>query len=139
MAKWTEETLCAYVAAFIDTDGSIGIHKNGKKANTYRIRVTLYNNNRPALEFIQMQFGGTIHTRKPCPNRFAKKPQHCLVWQAKKGCLVLQKVIGYMVIKHEQARLALQMNEKIQKQKNYRSLDRSWQREYYKKLKILNA
>ena len=139
MAGWTENTLSAYVARFIDTDGSIGIHKNGTKAKTYRIRVSLYNNNRAALEFIQFQFGGTIHSRKPCPQRFAKRTQYCLLWQAKNGSDVLRKVMPYLVIKIEQAKLALEMYDNNQKNKFNGHLNRFWQREYYQKVKLLNA
>jgi hypothetical protein len=139
MAGWTEATLSAYVAGFIDTDGSIGIHRNGTKARTYRIRVSLYNNNRPALEFIQLQFGGTIHSRKPCEGRFAKKIQHCLVWQAKRASAVLKKAMPFLIVKAEQARLALEMYEKNQQNKFDGHSDRSWQEEFYRKAKLLNA
>ena len=135
---WTQEALNAYLAGWIESDGSIGISKNGIRAKTFRIRVSIYNNNESVLSFIQDNFGGTIHKRD-CQGRLAKRPQYTLVWQAKTGVELLNNILPYLIGKRRQAELAIEMYEENKKYGFNGHANREWQISYYEQMKELNS
>lgn len=139
MAGWAEEALCAYLAGWIESDGSVGITTNGVKAKTYRLRVSLYNNNVTPLLFIQEHFGGTIHHRDRCDQRFALQRSYTLVWQAKRGAALLRRIAPYLIGKRAQAELAIAMDDENQRVGYNSHADRSYQRYYYEQAKALNS
>ena len=138
MAGWTDETIAAYVAAFVDCDGSIGIYKNGAKAKTYRLRIGLYNNQMAPLRFLQKHCGGTIHTRPAGHGRLGKHPHHTLVWQARKSAEILRRILPYMIGKHAQGELALRFREHQESEGYNNHLDKAWQLGFYEQMKRLN-
>lgn len=136
---WTPELLAAYLAGHIDSDGSIGIHTNGTKAKTFRLRVSLYNNCGETLTFLQDAFGGSLHARPIEQHRLAKHVQYTLVWQAKSGYGVLRLVLPYLRTKREQASVALEFYERNLLDGFDGHADRSWQLPYYERMRALNA
>lgn len=142
MAEWTDETIAAYVAAFVDADGSIGLSKNRKRTDlvqTYVLRVSLYNNNPDPLQFVQGHFGGSLHSREPGGNRFAKCTQYTLVWQARKGAALLERILPYLIAKKEQGEIALAFRKRHKQDGFNCHTDKSWMEAFAIQLRQLKA
>jgi len=91
-----------YLAGFIDGEGHIGIYKTKK---WHWVRVGLTNTNLNAMSIIQSNFGGSlkIHERK-MKNR---KITYSLAWNGFEAQELLKKIIDSLIIKREQACIAL--------------------------------
>jgi len=103
------KTSVSALAMAIDAEGGIGIVKReSNRRESYTLRVSVYNTKRIFLETIQKEFGGNILTRD------RKNPLHAisysLVWSHKKAADVLRAISAFLVIKKEQARIALEFS-----------------------------
>ena len=95
---------CAYLAGFIDGEGTIIIRRNRR---SYTISVSVVNTYEPVLNWIVDTFGST----KCRVKRYQRPDRHVpiYVWNA---CAfhayhILELTSPYLRVKHEQARLAL--------------------------------
>jgi hypothetical protein len=95
----------AYLAGFIDGEGSITAGGNGPKS--VLMRLTLYNNNRKIISWIKQRFGGAEYVRLP-KNKKKHAINYMLVWRGKKLIKLLDSVYPFLIGKKKQAKLALE-------------------------------
>lgn len=83
----------AYIAGFLDADGSVALHKTGKD-NFRQPVVEFFNNDYVILESLTITYGGKVHTRK------ARKDTHAdsyeLRLSGEKALDVIADVLPYM-------------------------------------------
>lgn len=118
-----EQVDCAYIAAFLDTDGWISaVPRNG--GTTHGVVVGLVNRHLPVLEWVKSLFGGNLRARK-----INRKSPHAKRWSqtydltfGTEDCLkMLPLVLPHLKIKAEQCRLAIEMlNTTQDRKKEYR-------------------
>ena len=101
----TENEFFAYLAGFIDADGSIGI-VTVAKSKTYVVQVCASNCNRIPIDMLQERFGGKVRIR----DWKNKKWKINYEWKltSLKAISVIEKILPYLRIKHEQAQLAIE-------------------------------
>ena len=98
----------SYIAGFIDVEGSIVISnlhgKNEGKAGA--MKVVASNTNKPVLEFICLQYGGSVHSSGH-KNKKQNKP--CFQWiiSSQKALSFLIDIEPYLKIKKLQAQTAI--------------------------------
>ena len=121
--KKNRSVIFAYFAGCIDSDGSIVISKNKKGEKTYkRVMITLCSNNSVYLGKIQSLVGyGKIYPdykngslRKIAKQFNFSKPLYRLCITHKKNLIpILHKIYPYLILKKENALLALEQLAKI--------------------------
>ena len=59
----TSDEVNAYIAGFIDGEGSLFVHKHPDRIGKgrYQARIAIYQSNIEVLEFIQAMFGGNFY------------------------------------------------------------------------------
>lgn len=110
-----KELELAYIAGFLDGEGTIGISKNTPqnpkdphKTPRYELQVAVVNTCLDPLLLCQKRFGGGIYTRKHLPRH--KLTYHWTVAQ-KASVTLIKAVLPYLIIKKRQAELALKFME----------------------------
>jgi hypothetical protein len=92
----------AYIAGFTDGEGSVKLEKKYSSSPYRRPVVSISNNERSILEWIQSHFGGVICEKKPA------KPEHNtnyeIAWEHNAALYVLEKIIPYMKHPKKKAR-----------------------------------
>jgi hypothetical protein len=101
----TENEFFAYLAGFIDADGSIGI-VTVAKSKTYVVQICACNCNRTPIDMLQQRFGGKVRTR----DWKNKKWKINYEWKltSLKAISVIEKILPYLKIKNEQAQIAIE-------------------------------
>jgi len=111
-----------YAAGMIDADGSIAISRQQPKKDSihirYQARLTVTNNCPTITELFAEAYGGSLHFQD-----FAKANHfHRGVWSwiavSRPAIAVLKLVRPYLIAKADQADLALQLQENIDKYKH---------------------
>jgi intein/homing endonuclease len=122
----------AYLAGFVDADGSISIKSQSKK-RPYLGYITVYNCNKEVIEMFFEEFGGGKSRYKKTGKNWNKNWRPCWEWQltAQKAARAIEKIYPYLVIKKRQATLVLELC-KI-KSENQGPIAR-WQPERWKKV-----
>lgn len=93
MAKGITEADLAYIAGFVDADGSIGLDKMNKgKFRAPCVNVT--NTDKGILEWIQGYFGGTLTPKKTYEDFHT--PSYCLNLRYDNAIGLLEWIIVYM-------------------------------------------
>ncbi len=125
-------TQAAYIAGFLDGEGSIILYR---RETSISMRVVFSNTKINALEWIKKSIGvGVIITHRH------ENPRHSdsshLQLQADAAESLLSQILPYLIIKKEQAEIAIDFHKKLRdpKQKS----DPSWQVETMTKIKSLN-
>lgn len=97
--KWKDTDL-AYLAGFIDGEGSIAIFHSGKR---YHLRFDIYNTNETVLVWIKEKFEGKIH--RVGRAREGNKQEY--VWAAgqQRAAIILTACLPYLLIKKRQAEI----------------------------------
>jgi len=104
-------TDAAYIAGFLDGEGSIMLINKGKRVN---LRVVLAQSirGRAVLDWISSVIGAGISVNKNTPN-----PKHAvgLTWvcNGRVAELLLKQLLPYLKIKHCQAELALEFRQRV--------------------------
>ena len=102
----------AYVAGFVDADGSIVISRSGKKKRWYITFVSVTQKNPKILYLLAEKYGGkvSIHHKKD-------NPKVCSTWNVKAGDAykMLKEIRPKLVLKKEQALIAMKLQENIVK------------------------
>ena len=111
-----ENEFFAYLAGFIDADGSIGI-VTVAKSKTYVVQVCASNCNRTPIDMLQQRFGGKVRTRDWKNKKWKINYEWKLTSQ--KAMSVIEKLLPYLIIKKEQAQIAI--TAQLLKQKYSRS------------------
>ena len=119
----------AYLAGFIDGDGSIGIyylgdhHRDNRNGSRYYIpRLSVCNANAEVLEYLQYVWGGSLLTTAHEGNPHNPAGLYRLQWQAQADLLcILPEIIPYLVVKKEQAELLLTWCESRQNRPTHKA------------------
>jgi hypothetical protein len=109
------ETDKAYLAGFIDADGSIGIHKLGPypKTGQYCISyfpvVQLCGSNREILEWAQGIYGGHFTKRR---SRWGEYPVYYWICVSQQARALIEDILPYLRLKLDHAYLALELQDR---------------------------
>ena len=97
-----------YVAAMLDGEGSICLHEGKQTVGSeYRIQIVIYNSSLRFMQWLVVNFGGKFYTRTKQAS--SKRTQYCWHPSGKKNReLFILGVLPYMIIKREQAKIALE-------------------------------
>lgn len=104
-----------YWAGFFDGEGSVLIYRRTKtvpKGITipYQIRATVTNTNHEVIRLLHSEFGGCVMEYQPVLN--ARRAWKWTV-QCRVAAAFLRVVLPHLVIKGDEARLALEMQDRI--------------------------
>jgi hypothetical protein len=100
------ESVLAYIAGLLDGEGNINIAKrcpNG--TDTFRLTVSVYNNSYKAIDFVCRHLGGHSYLLS---NKCLK-----LYWCSSKAQEVLKVLLPFLIIKREQAELAIAFQDLV--------------------------
>ena len=108
----------AYLAGFVDADGSIGVNRwLDKRSQRYRYitRTSISNCDKYIMNWLVSEFGGSVSLS----NRNAQK-HHKTLWRWSLGGVksrsVLRHILPYLRLKQERAELALQFIRTMRKE-----------------------
>lgn len=120
MNKLNNEQI-AYLAGFIDADGTISIRRDRKK---YKPHVSIYNTDRPVMEYFHKLIGsGPICNHKVVSPKHAKA--YSIRWEYDTALEIVELCYPYLHVKKEHA--ALLINEwKLCTPRNGRYTDDLW-------------
>ncbi len=118
-------TILAYCAGVIDSDGTIGVkrstyamrHDNGGQA-TYSERVCVRQVERAAVELLHATFGGSFGMRGASAKRGKPLLEWCVTDQKAAACL--RAILPYLRIKRAQAENALVLRDHKEQSKRQR-------------------
>ena len=106
----------AYLAGVIDGEGTIGIYHN-KKRNEYRLKVYVVNTDERLIRWLQDNFGGYVYSRVSVKNPHWKRKYE---WHLLDDELLLEKILKYLVVKQENAKLGIEFRKTFQNKKSFR-------------------
>lgn len=127
-------TDAAYIAGFLDGEGCISIYR---RKNSYAAKVSFTNTYLPVIEHIGTLIGAGSYKSKSRASSVRHKVAYDMVVNSDFAANLLKQLLPYLIIKKEQARLAIDMQTRLH-DLNFR-LDKTWQREYFLCNKALNA
>ena len=107
MAELASSTDLAYLAGFIDGEGSIGTTRTGARRQVVG-RLTITNTDLAMLKMLQAKYGGSI-TRQPRSANPEWKPYCAITWTNRGALRVLEAVLPYLIIKRRQAELCIRL------------------------------
>ena len=114
-----------YLAAFVDGEGSIGIERLSpckqkrkdkevwqRKKYYYVCRLCVVNTNRPIIDWIQSEFGGSINDKIT-----SKTSKQCYRWHIFGKDLenLIEELLPFLAIKHKQAQILLEYRKTVGK------------------------
>lgn len=116
--------LLAWAAGFMDGDGHITIqdrktkHKDKVYTGHY-LRVGACQSSLPPLERLKQLFGGSIRPKNVGPNRegYNRKPQWVWALSTQEAAEALEQMLPYLLHKKEVAKLALEFQTTMSKDK----------------------
>lgn len=105
----------AYLAGFVDGEGTIGLRYHKEKRHrvesfTIDLRFIITNSNKPVLELIQKEIGGTVRASKQMTKN-SKVVYHLELHNKKAILNVLNRITPYLILKREQAELLIKFCE----------------------------
>jgi len=118
MTDWTETDL-AYLAGFIDGEGSICIFGyHGRRHSALRLQA--YNTNRDVLDWIALTFGGRVHVVK----RRRSSWRQSFAWQisGQHAVPIIEQCMPYFRIKAQQAKLFLEVAATLNQRGNHTAI-----------------
>ena len=131
-----------YIAGIIDGEGCVSIYHQEKKCGkiyfSYNVRIMIGMTDDRVIKILQEQYGGSIWEQK---QREGWKNSKTWYLTGKKVEGFLNDILPFLIIKKDQARLALELREHINKRKRtrkgfrgLRSIDKC-EMEYRKRMK----
>lgn len=138
-----------YLAGFLDGDGHLSLGKIPRRGHSteHPVRVVVYNSSAGILNEIQRVWGGTLSNvgiRKP-----GWKPGYALIWTNAAAVGVLTRVVPYLRVKVDQARLQLNFHRHVLEGRRRRDQfghlmplaeqEVRFREAYHRRLKRLNA
>lgn len=113
------ETDKAYVAGFVDGEGTITITRQSAKTfggnENFYTSLEISNTNLEILEWIQSLYGGTLKTSQNHKHG-NRKISYVLYWYSEKARPVLVSIYPYLRIKKEHATLSLEFMNLLKRQ-----------------------
>jgi len=125
-------TEAAYIAGFLDGDGSIILYKRGQKA---ALRVSFANCHREILDWILLRTGVGNIIEKPLHSTKHNRAYLLFINSGAASSLLIQ-LLQYLTIKHYQAELALWFQDRKSDPALSSSLE--WQQEARAKMQAMN-
>lgn len=122
-----KDILYAYMAGFVDADGSIGISAVSK-AKQYVSKITVTNCNKKVVELFKDEFGGKVRCRTWKNKNW--KPGYEWSYTAVKAQNIITLLLPYLRIKKKQALLVLRLGKL---KARYNGAVRRWDRDIDKK------
>jgi hypothetical protein len=110
-----------YIAGLFDADGLVRVQVWAKPNSShvrYQVKAAVGMTHRPIIEQLHARFDGSLHLNRP--DKKNKNHRPVFVWNvaSQKAAVFLQAVLPYLVVKREQAELALQLQASIDKWKH---------------------
>ncbi len=106
-----------YLAGLFDGEGHIGISQTNPTGShismIFALQASIANNHRGVLEQIQIEYGGGISSSRNC---------WTLQWTSKNAADFLRKIEPYLIIKKEQADLALEFDRLVRQSSSQRKI-----------------
>jgi len=106
----------AYLAGLFDGEGSINIFKQSNKKDRinsgYFLEISIGNTHKGVLQWVLENFGGRLtHNAE----QYTKRNHRTWRWRASsnEACAVLKILLPYLIVKREQAQLAIEFQEHI--------------------------
>jgi hypothetical protein len=99
-----------YLAGIIDGEGCISISKGTINHRQQSIRIRVANTNFELIDWLHTQFGGKTNYIKKKGNR---RPQKMWSVLARKAAILLREIQPYLIVKREQAKIALLFQETV--------------------------
>ena len=118
----------AYLAGFLDGEGSISMRKKLTKRGwvNWQLTVSISNTSLAVMKFIRdlIQkegvetemyhiYQGVLYTKNECKEK--KRVYYVLRWTSQKASKVLSIILSYLVVKRKQAELAIQFQKLMSK------------------------
>lgn len=124
----------AYLAGFIDGDGSISIAKSG---NYYalRIEISQHPKHEEIIRKIHREWGGYRYKRT---GGYGNNPLMMVSWTGQNARPLLKEVLPFLVLKKKQAKLALQFVDKMPGRLGRGHKQPAWMATAYKRMKGYN-
>ena len=116
-----DETIKAYIAGILDGEGTIIIRtiKKENRATQHHLVISIVNTSLEMLQYINKYFGGALNKRK---QRLNNKTIYTLAFSSSPGYKLLNNIYRYLIIKKDQACIAMKFQEEIYNRKR-NSLD----------------
>jgi len=111
MNSLTKREQSIRLAMCLDTDGYIGIEKESRSSIHYRQRIEVRNTNMKLMNWLVENFGGTVAERKLDNPKW--KNQYNWRLGGYKSCKLLKSIRPFLLLKGEQADLAIDLFEKV--------------------------
>lgn len=110
VSEWSRDVLDGYAAGIIDGEGCISIKKVANGYTPY-VEVGQNSNGWAMMDFLRDRYGATLSSIIYPPGN--RKPQKLAFWTGPPAHTLLTVLSPYLLIKTEQARLALDFYEKM--------------------------
>lgn len=103
-----------WTAGIIDGEGSVSIYptKHAGERNGYRIVVRVSNTDRRMVEKLSMLWGGSIHITRQ-NSSLGYRPINVWTVGSKTALFMLKAVVPALVTKRDQARIAIELQERV--------------------------
>lgn len=105
-----------YVAGLFDGEGMVSVTKWAKPGSThirYQLRVSIGMSHRPIIEALHAKFGGSLHNNRHDLRSSKNRIQFNWIASSQIAATFLRKVIPHLVVKRDEAELALAMQAHI--------------------------
>ena len=115
----------AYLAGFFDGEGSISILNKGPRKLGLHLQVS--QTVKEPLDRFQERFGGSIHLTSRGQSPFSRKP--IWAWHAgpRDGATALAALLPYLLVKREQAEVAIEFQSRMKWGTNKPPTDEEWE------------
>ena len=130
-----ESCKLGYLAGMLDGEGSITIdlYRKVYTRADYKLHVTITNKNIDCLKFIQNEFGGSLYSVRSNYGTTIYRLQ----WLGNAAKDMLRTVVDKLIVKREQAELALLFPVNVVYQRRYTEAEKEFRHEIYLKHKKL--
>lgn len=117
----------AYLAGFFDGEGSISISRHGRGDRSLSLHLQVPQIVRAPLERFQARFGGTIHLTGRGQSPLSRRP--IWSWHAgpRAGAAALGAMLPYLIVKRQQADIALEFQSRMKWGTNQPPSDEEWE------------
>ena len=128
-AKGTRQL--AYLAGIIDGEGTIYIQHTQR--GEYRLKLYVVNTYEPLIRWLQDNFDGLVYSRISKKNPHWKRK-----WEWMSNAEILPEIIDYLIVKKEQAKLAIEFRKTFHQNRRPNENDIVIRKKCFEEVKKLN-